>query len=68
MRPIWVRAEQAGIKSGVYFWPGSEAEVNGTRPTHWRKYSTKRSASYRANKVADWLLKDDIKLAMIYFK
>lgn len=26
-RPIWVSAERQNIKSGVYFWPGSEVRA-----------------------------------------
>ena len=27
--PIWVTAERHGVKAGVYFWPGSEASIQG---------------------------------------
>ena len=32
--PIWVTAEKQGKITGTYFWPGSEAEINGKRPTY----------------------------------
>ncbi|MFY9570838.1 MAG: ectonucleotide pyrophosphatase/phosphodiesterase, partial [Blastocatellia bacterium] len=33
--PIWVAAERQGQKTAPYFFPGSEAEIAGTRPTYW---------------------------------
>jgi predicted AlkP superfamily pyrophosphatase or phosphodiesterase len=36
--PIWVAAQREGVQTSVYFWPGSEAAVQGTRPTAWWNY------------------------------
>src|SRR5690606_33458188 len=36
--PIWVSAEKQGMVSACFFWPGSEAPVQGVRPTIWNKY------------------------------
>jgi endoglucanase len=36
--PLWVAAQREGVRSSVYFWPGSEAEVAGERPTYWSSY------------------------------
>src|SRR5215212_2405737 len=33
--PIWVTAEKAGIRSATMFWPGSEADIRGVRPSYW---------------------------------
>jgi predicted AlkP superfamily pyrophosphatase or phosphodiesterase len=33
--PIWVTANRQGRKSAAVFWPGSEAEIAGSRPTYW---------------------------------
>ncbi len=30
--PLWVLAEQQGMRSACLFWPGSEAEIHGFRP------------------------------------
>ena len=38
MEPIWVTAEKNDILSATYFWIGSEAEINGYRPTIYKKY------------------------------
>ncbi|QIZ76138.1 ectonucleotide pyrophosphatase/phosphodiesterase [Ferrimonas lipolytica] len=52
--PIWSLAEQQGLKSAVYFWPGSEAEIAGERPSYYKKYSSKVSSSKRIKQVIDW--------------
>jgi predicted AlkP superfamily pyrophosphatase or phosphodiesterase len=36
--PIWVTAEKQGCQTAPIFWPGSEAEIEGVRPTHWEPY------------------------------
>ena len=36
--PIWVAAEQEGVRTSVFFWPGSESEVRGGRPSKWWSY------------------------------
>lgn len=36
--PFWVAAERQGIVSATFFWPGSEAEIQGTRPTYFYYY------------------------------
>jgi predicted AlkP superfamily pyrophosphatase or phosphodiesterase len=36
--PIWVAAEREGVHSSVFFWPGSEAQVHGGRPSKWWRY------------------------------
>ncbi len=36
--PIWITAEKQGLKTLCNFWPGSEADINGVRPTYWTEY------------------------------
>ena len=36
--PLWVTVQKQGRTSAVYFWPGSEAEIQGHRPTFWMPY------------------------------
>ena len=33
--PCWVLAEQQGMRTACFFWPGSEAEIDGVRPTYY---------------------------------
>src|SRR5690606_3864850 len=69
--PIWVRAENAGMPTATMFWPGSEAEIAGVRPTRWNRYDGDVSASERAATVAGWLLEPEATrpaLATLYFE
>ena len=36
--PLWVAAEKAGLRSASFFWVGSEADVQGIRPTYYKIY------------------------------
>ncbi len=68
--PIWVTAERAGVKSGVYFWSGSEAAIAGVRPSYYTKYDAKVSNAVRVDGVASWLRKPASErphLVMVYF-
>ncbi|WP_353203931.1 ectonucleotide pyrophosphatase/phosphodiesterase [Sphingomonas sp.] len=64
--PIWVTAEQAGIRSATLFWPGSEVAwggtkpkdkkpVGGTRVEDWWPYHIEISAQQRVAGAIDWL-------------
>jgi alkaline phosphatase D len=39
--PIWSLAESAGMRTAVLFWPGSEAEIAGHRPTWYARFDQK---------------------------
>ena len=53
--PIWVTLEQQGQKSAPFFWPGSEAEIKGTRPSYWLPFDNSMAAEARIDKVMAWL-------------
>ena len=53
--PLWVLAEQQGMRSASCFWVGSEADVQGTRPTYYLKYDVAFPNSRRVAQVLDWL-------------
>ncbi len=53
--PIWVTAEQQGVRAATYFWPGSEAAVGGVRPHWFFAYSDTVSRSTRVRQVLEWL-------------
>lgn len=57
--PIWVTAEKQGIVSGSYFWVGSEAAIQGIRPTYWKKYDHKFPYEQRIDSVISWLQKPE---------
>ena len=53
--PIWVTAEQQGLRAATYFWPGSEAEIDGTRPSYWTAYDGSVPGHERVDTVLEWL-------------
>jgi predicted AlkP superfamily pyrophosphatase or phosphodiesterase len=53
--PIWVTAQQAGLRSAVYFWPGTEAEIKGIRPTWFVGYQGTVPHGDRVYRVLEWL-------------
>ncbi|MBC2777446.1 alkaline phosphatase family protein [Parasphingopyxis marina] len=53
--PVWVTAENAGIRTATMFWPGSEAAIRGVRPQDWMRYDQHVSNVQRVNAVLDWL-------------
>jgi len=53
--PIWITAEKQGQKSAPYFWPGSEAEIAGKRPTYWKPYETGVPNQTRVDTILSWL-------------
>lgn len=53
--PIWVTAETQGMVSAAYFWVGSEADVQGVRPTRWHAYDASVPNETRVDSVLTWL-------------
>ncbi|GMR14338.1 MAG: ectonucleotide pyrophosphatase/phosphodiesterase [Gemmatimonadota bacterium] len=53
--PLWVLAEQRGMVSAAFFWVGTEADVRGVRPTHWRDFDGSVPNSDRVDQVLAWL-------------
>lgn len=53
--PLWVTAETQGMVAASYFFVGSEADVAGVRPTHWRRYDESVTGEARVDQVLDWL-------------
>lgn len=53
--PIWATAARQGLRSAVYFWPGSEAPVGGVRPDWWFPYDEGVSYEARVDAALDWL-------------
>ena len=53
--PIWVTAEKQGRRAAAFFWPGSDVEIQGTRPTWYRDYDSRTPNARRVNTVLDWL-------------
>ncbi|WP_373491779.1 ectonucleotide pyrophosphatase/phosphodiesterase [Parasphingorhabdus sp.] len=68
--PVWISAEKQGIRTATMFWPGSEVEFDGVRPSDWWPFNQKLSNDRRINAVVDWMRRPaDIRprLVTLYF-
>ncbi|MEO8777239.1 MAG: ectonucleotide pyrophosphatase/phosphodiesterase [Rhodanobacter sp.] len=52
--PIWVTADQHGMRTATMFWPGSEARIHGYRPDYWKPFDDSVSADQRVDQVLAW--------------
>lgn len=60
--PLWVAAEQQQMLSATYFWPGSEATIDGTTPTYLKTYDGKIPNDERVDTILKWLnLKEEVR-------
>lgn len=53
--PLWVTAEKQGVRSGSMFWVGSEAAIQGIRPTYWHLYDHMFDNARRVSEIVGWL-------------
>ena len=53
--PLWSLSEQQGMRSACLFWPGSEAEIAGRRPSYYLKFDNKLDDKKRVEQVLAWL-------------
>jgi len=53
--PLWVLAEQQGMRAASFFWPGSEAEIQGKRPSYYLAFDDKFSDEKRVEQIIAWL-------------
>ena len=52
--PIWITAQKQGLKSGILFWPGSEAPHQGMLPTNFLAYDKNISSKERVEHLLKW--------------
>jgi alkaline phosphatase D len=53
--PLWVLAERQGVAAASYFWPGSDYEIGGKRPTYWYPFDGKTKKETQIAQVITWL-------------
>ncbi len=53
--PLWVLAEQQHMLAASFYWVGSEAAIQGIRPTYYYNYTEKIDIDQRIQIVVDWL-------------
>jgi predicted AlkP superfamily pyrophosphatase or phosphodiesterase len=50
-----VTAAKQGQRSATMFWVGSEAEIQGHRPTYWHQYNGRMTHRQRIDQIIEWL-------------
>jgi predicted AlkP superfamily pyrophosphatase or phosphodiesterase len=53
--PLWSLAEQQNMKTACFFWPGSEAEIAGKRPSYYLHFDDHFPDEARIDQVIAWL-------------
>jgi predicted AlkP superfamily pyrophosphatase or phosphodiesterase len=53
--PLWSLAEQQGMRTACFFWPGSEAEIAGQRPSYYLHFDNSVPDLSRIEQVIAWL-------------
>jgi len=53
--PLWSLAERQGMRSACLFWPGSEAQVAGERPSYYLQSDPSFPDEKRVDQVIAWL-------------
>ncbi len=69
-KPIWVLAEEQSLLSATYFWPGSEAKIEGILPSYYLTYKHDTPHDKRINTILEWFKLPSKKrphLATLYF-
>lgn len=69
--PIWNTLEKQGVRTGTMFWVGSEAPIQGIRPTYWKNYNGDMPEKARIDTVVKWFSyphKKDVDFATLYFE
>lgn len=53
--PIWITAEKQQVRSACFFWPGSQTELQGLRPSLWKLFDKKLNSADRVDGLLAWL-------------
>jgi predicted AlkP superfamily pyrophosphatase or phosphodiesterase len=53
--PIWVGAEKAGLPAASWAWPGSEAAIQGVRPSRQQPFDETVAPDARIDQALGWL-------------
>uniref|UniRef100_A0A8C0KP80 Alkaline phosphodiesterase I n=1 Tax=Canis lupus dingo TaxID=286419 RepID=A0A8C0KP80_CANLU len=53
--PIWLTTKYQGLKSGTFFWPGSDVEIKGILPDIYKMYNGSIPFEERILAVLKWL-------------
>ncbi|GAM99221.1 alkaline phosphodiesterase I [alpha proteobacterium U9-1i] len=68
--PIWVTAERQGVRTATMFWPGSDFELHGSRPSEWRAFDMGVPSEARVDTLLSWFdapADEQPRFATLYF-
>ncbi|XP_078068994.1 ectonucleotide pyrophosphatase/phosphodiesterase family member 3-like isoform X2 [Mustelus asterias] len=51
---LWLTAMYQGLKTGTFFWPGSEVKINGTYPNFYKTYDRSIGFEERVLTILEW--------------
>jgi len=52
--PVWITAEKQGVRAACFFWPGSEMENHGLRPSLYTAFDGKMTSAKRVDGLLAW--------------
>lgn len=53
-KPIWLLAEEQGVKTATFFWPGTDAGIGGRNPSYFKRYDGRVPNAERIRQVFEW--------------
>jgi predicted AlkP superfamily pyrophosphatase or phosphodiesterase len=53
--PIWVTAQKQGLRTASVFYPGTQAQIRGVRPSYWQLFDSTVPPDARVDQVLAWL-------------
>jgi predicted AlkP superfamily pyrophosphatase or phosphodiesterase len=53
--PIWVTAQKRGLRTASVFYPGTQADIRGVRPSYWELFDSSVAPAARVDEVLSWL-------------
>ena len=61
--PFWVTAEQAGARTAIHMWPGSEAHILGKEPSYVDKFNGDEKLAKKVARILEFLDKPGLETA-----
>nr|AFX73008.1 nucleotide pyrophosphatase/phosphodiesterase 5 Spirometra erinaceieuropaei [Spirometra erinaceieuropaei] len=66
--PIWLTNQRHGGKTGMVYWPGSEARYNDQMQyVSFGLYSGVPTLRFRVDRIMEWITQPDVNFCMLYF-
>uniref|UniRef100_A0A8C9R878 Ectonucleotide pyrophosphatase/phosphodiesterase 1 n=1 Tax=Scleropages formosus TaxID=113540 RepID=A0A8C9R878_SCLFO len=54
-QPVWLTAMYNNLKSGTFFWPGTDVNISGSYPNRWMPYNWNVAFETRIETILEWL-------------